>query len=45
MEKKIEFKQDTEFKSDFKIILNLSNYPAGIYYLINGKDKVKVIRN
>ena len=32
-------------KSDFKIILNLSDQPKGIYYIISGNQKVKLIQN
>lgn len=41
---KIIISNNYEFKSDFKVILNLSYQPKGIYYIISGDQKVKFIK-
>lgn len=42
---KINLNNYYKLKSDFKIILNLSDQPKGIYYIISGNQKVKLIQN
>lgn len=42
---KVNLNNNYELKSDYKVILNLSNQPKGIYYIISGNQKVKLVKN